>query len=109
MQMPGNLTLLHRVDNFQHARDSGGCFEMSEIRFYSSNPERAGIAPSAQRIPERVQFDGIAQSGARSVSFDVTHFVGFDTRVVERTRDDAFLRQPIRNREAAAASVVIDI
>ena len=67
-----------------------------------------GARPSPKHAAEGVHFYGIAERRTSAVGFDVANGRRFQSRLLQRGPHHGCLRRPIRHRETAARTVLVD-
>ncbi len=61
-----------------------------------------------KQLPQRIHFDRISERRSGAVRLDVADVAGGDSSIVQRTRDESSLRRPVRHRQSAASTVLVD-
>src|SRR5579862_74653 len=115
MEIWRNLLMFEGQSGLDEARHACGGFEMAEVGFDGaekailSGAVRVGgvRVASIQDGIESFDFDGIAESGASAVRFDVGNGGGWELRIGERGANDGLLREAIGRGQNVGAAVLI--
>ena len=108
VQVRRKLLVLQGADHLDEPGHASGGLEVADVRLDRSDEERvAGSAVSVHRV-ERPQLDRIAERRTGAMGFDVAHLSRSDRRRGKGAASDVLLRRRVRNRDPAAAPVLVD-
>src|SRR5260370_15996476 len=81
---------------------------MTDIRLHRAHQERMPRIPSfSKNLTQRLKLNGITQSCAGSVSFDVVNFRGTYSRHVQGLTHQSLLCQSVGRCQATAAAILV--
>ena len=107
--MSGNLRVLEREDHLEETRKAGGSLQVAEVGLDRPDPERLlRCAPQAEDGGERLDLDGVAESGAGAVGFNVADVARFQSGIGQRGAGDGLLCGAVRRSQPGAGAILID-
>ena len=79
---------------------------MADIRFHRADIQRRGT--SSKDCAQRADLNRVTERSTGAVRFDIADLCRFETRISQRTADHADLGGAIRDRQAAARTILVD-
>src|SRR5215469_9712159 len=107
MEARGNFSLFDGKDRLDESGNPGSRLQVSDVCLHRT--DGAWLPPRRNREyrAQRSGLDRIAESGSRSMRFDVLHESWIDPARAIGRLNNGYLRKPVRRRQAIAAPVLI--
>src|SRR5688572_23460415 len=101
--------MLEREHRLEQPGDSGSSFQMPNVRLDGSKEKRRVSGPCrAERLAERLYFNGVTERCARPVCLDEADLVRGDTGFCQCTANHGNLGGAVWCGQPVAAAVLID-
>src|SRR5215813_3704708 len=88
--------------------DSRGGFKVAHVALDRAEPKRIVLRALAEDSSQSIDFDRIAERCPRPVRFDIADLRRLQSRILQRVANHSLLRGPVRNRQSARPSILID-
>ena len=109
MSLRRRFAVLEHQYDFDQSGDTRDRFGVANICFDAGHKQRRGVAIGVgEHFGEGLHFDRIAQRRARAMSFDVTHIVRRDSRLVVGRSQTLLLRLATGSANARRAAILVD-
>ena len=108
IQMRRNFFVLQRQHELDQRRDAGGRLEMTDIRLERTDEQWLHtVAVGPEDCAECLNLERVAQLGAGTMCFDVTHIARRHAAAGQRFANHCFLLRTIRRGETTAGAILI--